>query len=672
MYCGKEVDSKIKFTLSNYINWKIYIVLILAVFFVSGYVRYNQYNRWKQNKSLYFVDNYPAMTTLDAYYWLRYAKEDKNGTYYKNDNDTLRAYPDTTGKPHYVPMLSFLISKISNLSNSSIYNSGLFLVPILASLFVIPLSLYFYYAEMPMAGILGSFVGTFSWMYFIRTSMGRVDTDLLQLFFLFLASLFLMLFSKEKDKKLKIVYSALIGLTLAFFGWWYSHNGIILIYMILLVVMAFINKVDKKTTILSFVAFIIFANPLYVYGAFGSIVGFFHNYFSITNSSGEGFPNILKTITEAEHVSFSKVLQYILSNKVIDVFGLLSFAVSIVFLKKYIIPILPILFLGLLSFHSSNRMVMFLSPFVGLGLGFLIDFAASYISRTKDIKKCWISFIATASAFLLIFALMGFSAVNFNPKPSIAPDIVKSFINIKKKIKYADIVSWWDYGYAIEDIDGFATYHDGGAHGGARTYFIAKGFSCDNQTKFYNTISYIDSNGIKSINDRIKSGEKVVSVVDSVLKYDKKIKNKNNYILFTRDMIGKFSAISYLGNWSFKLKKSAPIGFQILGCNRYDNGILYCSGNRFDFNKGLINNKIPIKRAFSINNGYVIDKKEYYDKGINVETILRNRKLLFIMICNDKAFNTNFNQMYILGNYNKELYKEVYNNFPSARMFQLK
>ena len=664
--------SKFKFDLSNYINLKIFLILILAIFALSVYVRYNQYNRWKQQPSLYFTDNYPAMTTLDAYYWLRYAKEDKNGTYYQNDNDTLRAYPDTTELSKPVPLLSFLISKLSSLLNISIYKTGLLLVPILASLFIIPMSLYFYYSNMPIAGIIGSFVGTFSWMYFIRTSMGRVDTDLLQLFFLFLSSLFLFLISKEKDKKPIYLYSIFMGVTLALFGWWYAHTGIILVYMLLLAVILYINKINLKTSSVAFLLFIIFSNPLYVYGGFSSFVGFLNNYFSITNSSS-GFPNILKTITEARHTSAIKVISYILSSQFIDILGLTAFAISILFLKKNFIPLLPILLLGILSFKSSERSVMFLSVFVGAGIGFILDFAANYILKTSKIKKLWVSLSTIAASFIVIFILSGFTAIKFLPRPSIAPDIIHSFIEIKHKIKYANIFSWWDYGYAIEDIDGFATYHDGGAHGGARTYFAAYGFVNDNQTKLYNTISYIDHFGIDSMEKNIKeNGAKISDIIDNVTNYNKPVQSKNDYILFTRDMIGKFGAINYIGNWDFRHKSSNTEGFHIMLCSSFKNNILKCMGNTFDLNRGLIDNKIPIKRVVVSGNGYVINTQEYSENGVNLEILLKNRRILFVLLCSDRVFKTNFNQMYILGHYNKKYFKEVYNNFPSARLFRVK
>lgn len=661
-----------KFQLSDYLNWKLYLVLVLIILSLSIYVRYNQYNRWKQHETLYFVQNYPAMTTLDAYYWLRYAKEYKNGTYNKYDNDTLRAYPDTASKPQTVPMISFLIAKFSSISNMDIYRSGLFLVPILASLFIIPAALYFFYCSMPMAGIIGGFVGTFSWMYYLRTSMGRIDTDLLQLFFLFLSSLFLLFIIETKENKRIYIYSGLTGLTLALFGWWYAHTGIILIYMTLLIFILIVNRIKTKIVLSAVLIFIIFANPLYVYSGFYNLFGFLHNYFIIENSTSSGFPNILNTITEAEHMPFSKIITYILSSKTVDIIGLIGFLISIKFLKMRTVPLLPVLGLGIMAFSGANRSIMFLAPFVGFGIGFFIDWLMSYLKERSSKNRLPLPALSITAAVLIIFGLSTVSAINFVPKPSIASDIVTSFIDIKHKINQANIVSWWDYGYAIEDIDSFATYHDGGTQGSAKTYFIAKGFLSDNQTEFHNIISYIDRFGIQSINEAIKEGADIRTIIDNVTHYSKKIEHKDNYLLFTRDMISKFQAISYIGNWDFKAKKSHPFGFNILMCTTFRNNRLKCSGNVFDLNEGLINNKIPIKRVVFSENGNMAMQKNYFDKGVTLELILKGNRLIYAMVCDEKTYRTNFNQIYLLGNYKKDYFQEVYNNFPSARMFRIR
>jgi len=87
------------------------LLLLAAIFIFSVVIRTGKLALWEKYDNEYIVGTYPAMSTLDAYYWLRYAKEYNENKYIPGDNDTLRFFPDYTRKPDPVPLLSFLIDK---------------------------------------------------------------------------------------------------------------------------------------------------------------------------------------------------------------------------------------------------------------------------------------------------------------------------------------------------------------------------------------------------------------------------------------------------------------------------------------------------------------------------------------------------------------------------------
>jgi len=71
------------------------IIFIAIVFGMSVYKRYWQLSVWNQNKeATYAKDGTISMTTLDAYHWIRLAKEYKKGNLGENKPDPLRGYPD--------------------------------------------------------------------------------------------------------------------------------------------------------------------------------------------------------------------------------------------------------------------------------------------------------------------------------------------------------------------------------------------------------------------------------------------------------------------------------------------------------------------------------------------------------------------------------------------------
>ena len=210
-------------------NVWLFIAVLLAVFAVSAGFRYQQFETWKKTPGAYFVGERPMMTTLDAPYWLRLAREYNEGVHLQNS--FLRGYPNsteaylklsfpekyidppveitfdkqsdaastltTTEIPEIryldLQLISYLIAHMAPFFNNNYYLAGTLLIPVLASLFILPLGVYFFRIGVPVSGLLGGLIGTFAGGYYMRSSIGRIDTDMLNLFFPFLAGLFIIL-----------------------------------------------------------------------------------------------------------------------------------------------------------------------------------------------------------------------------------------------------------------------------------------------------------------------------------------------------------------------------------------------------------------------------------------------------------------------------------------------
>ena len=67
---------------------------MLAVYGLSWHKRQSDYWYWLENSQDYVVDHVTAMTTKDAYYWLKMARELDNGTLGKGQADPTKGYPD--------------------------------------------------------------------------------------------------------------------------------------------------------------------------------------------------------------------------------------------------------------------------------------------------------------------------------------------------------------------------------------------------------------------------------------------------------------------------------------------------------------------------------------------------------------------------------------------------
>ena len=243
-------------------------------------VRYQQFETWELTPKSYFVGERPMMTTLDAPYWLRLAREYNEGVFRPEraicvgirnlrrllGNCQLKElslplkYTDTTpvSSSSYlssssqtqeinyrdVPLLSFIIAHLAPFFNYNYYLTGTMLIPILASLFILPLGMYFFRIGVPVSGLLGGLIGTFAAGYYMRSSIGRIDTDMLNLFFPVLAGLMILLAGKAKTERNILLCSIGAGLSLFLFQWWYRQSWFYLLaYFLVLVFSLFVQQI---------------------------------------------------------------------------------------------------------------------------------------------------------------------------------------------------------------------------------------------------------------------------------------------------------------------------------------------------------------------------------------------------------------------------------------------
>ena len=106
-------------------------------------------------------------------------------------------------------------------------------------------------------------------------------------------------------------------------------------------------------------------------------------------------------------------------------------------------------------------------------------------------------YLCMAVSFWLI---SGQTAISFVPGPSIHTGVYATFLKVKKLVpEDAVLLTWWDYGYALTEVTGQATFHDGGAQTSPKTFFVARSFISDNPDELYNTISYLAGEGARGI-----------------------------------------------------------------------------------------------------------------------------------------------------------------------------
>ena len=323
------------------------ILLIVATLVVYGVVyrqRMADYHFWMLNSQEYVVDHVTAMTSLDAYYWIKMAKELDAGQLGKGKSDSLKGYPD------HVPfaiddqpsLLAQLISYGKTFTGGNYYRAGLLLIPVLAGLFVFPLFYYFNRIGFGASAVLGGLIGAFSHSYYDRTAMGRVDTDLLNTFFPLVVACFILPMNKERTLRCNLLLAVGAGLSMYLFNRWYQQPSLILVYLGLLTLYLLLGRVNWKQVGLILAVFLLASGPAYVLQSVHSLHIFLSAYVSPPPTGLIAWPNVLATVGEAQTMTVGAKLKMLHGFLPLVFAGFAGLAFLCIRRFRQMIPISPV------------------------------------------------------------------------------------------------------------------------------------------------------------------------------------------------------------------------------------------------------------------------------------------------------------------------------------------
>ena len=703
-------------------------------------LRYEDVPLWQ--KKYWIVNGKGPLASTDAYLWLKYARDADEGIFKPGAPDKLRCYPDHAKYPERVPLISVLLEKVVKFYRSKgksidYQDVAFWLPPVLATVAAIPIFLYGLEAGGILVASAGAAFGVISLGFFHRTTIARYDTDGLNMFFIFMFPYLLLMahkiFEKWQNSKSRkhliysMILSALAGLTAYLMAWWYGHEGFPLVFWLAFVVLLFFPEKDTsgkwklntrnwKEKLLLALIFLIFYTPHNVIKGIPDPIKFLRNYLFYPKTIEAGFPQVFQSISEIQKLSPKDVFKNVgMNSSFAGWIALLSFLTLFVMRFKKFLPISPLAaFALLIFFRGARRLVMFLAPFLGMGIGFLFEgliYGLAYlmgepeeISRSKikrghkpriiPNKYIYNSFVLSLVALLVVaFVIPKSSVKKIHAVPVFNVPTYKAFTWLSKDHQGNHILTWWDYGYAIIFLGRTATYHDGGTFNSPRTYFVARFFTTDNYTEGINGILGVEKLGADGILKKIKNldaswnenpqsdafanpTEKVVKDLLSG-KYNK-YPDDDIIVLISEDMVPKFAWISYFGTWDFKSKKGKHLYISPLrGCYK-SNNTLFCDRGRVKINletgaveggriasigKYVMINKITgekVERTFSEN-----------PEDLVVEEIVAPGLHRFYLL-NEQSYSSALNRLFFLEKYPSELFEKIYDDFPHVVMYRLK
>lgn len=652
---------------------------ILAVYGLSYYQRQAGYSEWMESRDHFVVEHVTAMSTTDAYYWLKMARDldaDKLGK--PGVIDPLKGYPDLVEYIDNPNLLAHLISLGTRLTDGDYYRSALLLVPLLAGLFVFPLFLYFHHLGFGAAAILGGLIGSFSVAYYARSNHGYVDTDMLNLFFPLAISTIVLLINRERSRRDNLILAGCAGAFMFLFNWWYQQPLFFLVYLFFMAAYLLSARFPVKDLLLLVLLYSLLSGPEYVLQSFNSLRGFLNAYFFPQSSGTIVWPDILATVTEAVKYDIQEKIKRVHGLLPLSLAGLAGLIYLCIVRWKKMIPIAPLVLLGLWSLVGPNRFAMYLAPFIGVGAGALIQLLVQRAARKFDLHRFPVVAISIALMTVLFFSTISYTAYSFVPGAMPTRETIQAYLDIKKLVpNHSAIFTWWDESYALMEIGEFATYNDGQMHAGIRSTLAAKALTSTRQEDLVSLLTYLEESGFKELNTKIieenLSGDQMMR---TVFNHPPEFRGENVYVLLTEEMMRTFGGISYMGTWDFNKKTSSPIKYDLLNCSPQPSNTLTCSEGQIDLLKGVIfddTHSLPLKAALMIRDGFVVKRVDYpVTDGSYLQILMKQGRVSMVQVLEEQLFQSNFNQQFMLGNYDRRYFEEVYNNFPVARVLKVK
>ena len=709
--------------------WLGLVLVILCAVYASR-ARLAQLSAWQSEPEMYMASGVPMMTTLDAYYSLRLARLHAAGKFIPWGPVPARHYSrpeqgDSSDwydqrEPKVLPLLSRMLAQAATLWDGDIDRTALVLSPLLSSLFMVPLFWYCWRIGVPAAGLMGGLAATFCLEYYRRTGAGWVDTDCLNLFFPWTVSCLILAMRGALRRQTLALLSAAAGTVLYVFYWWYGKPGLTLVYLFALVLHLGLAGLSWRRILLCALTLVVFANPVQLGTALGSSQDFLQRYIwpsaaSTIDASAVRFPQVWSTISEARSLPWPEALQQTVQRADLAVIGLGAFALFAAWRWRAMAALSPILLLGVLGLLSSRRFIPYLAPFVGIGWGLIVcritralldrlggkpdqPSAAPQGSRSAEglraarsllITPLFQAGVAYAAVIAVFFVwLAPRPAKEIALRPAIPAPVFRNLQILAQRLPaQSRMWTWWDNGFAIVDATGFGVYHDGAAQYTPQTNLIAASFVESDARAMHEIIAFVDREGNQGIRRLAASAKSFNDLLTRARRVSPGPPDAPVYVLYTPDMLLAYPAMRFLGAAD---QGAAPqrgsVGIRWLPCDRLVDDKAYCAGQIFDLRTGSIElqrgasgptaKPVSLRRTVMVEGGRSVRRRDYADKPDNgqltLEIILTAGKVAGIYLLDEPAFESNLNQMFVLGRFDGALFEEVYNDFPHARAFRVR
>ena len=433
-----------------------FLALAITAIAMNLHVRTSQYDVWHNAPGFAAPDSAYLFSTTDAPYFLRLAGALKRGESIA-EFESLLAYPDNKRLAEEFsekfnqsppPLLSQVIAYLSPTDHpADLLRIGSQMVLICAAMTALLIIISFSTTGYGLPGVVAAAGSGLSSAYLVRTSAGRIDTDMLNLGLLYITFGAVIMAGRATNPRGTLLWCLGAGILARLFLAWYDRSVLVWLALAALILLLVVTR--KRPWILAAgVALFIVISGLDFYNPLSS------GYLMATlDVSTFKLPNTLSTITEAENISPAALMVQAtgsLELGLVCLFGLGLWAFRHPVMAAAMSPLLG---LALLNFVIGNRFIFYATPMMWFGLGYFLTTLAGYIQQnamtaTPDAWRH--NALPSFAAVLGLLVAWTNTPTNYVPRPTFSKEALAGFARIDGQFDAdsAVVATWWDYGYA--------------------------------------------------------------------------------------------------------------------------------------------------------------------------------------------------------------------------------
>ena len=654
------------------------------------------------------------INTNDGYYWAEGAR------------DILR------GEKHYVTSpvtnpTSLLTAYITMVLPISIETVILFLPAVIGSLLVIPIMLIGRVLKQDILGFFAAMLGAITWSYYNRTMVGYYDTDMFVVVLPTMIVFGLIAALTAKDTRLLSIAPLFVILSIYWHPSGYQIANALLMMLILYTVI-FARKEIYNYKLLSVYMLALISAPVlikiglvlllasvfhflrarlitryvillgivavilyFVFGGSNWLLGLVKNayivrvLFAADEAPALKFFSVVQTVREAGDIPFDLFANRISGHTVTFMLSVVGYIMMGIRYPLFFLS-LPMVVLGFFAFKGGLRFTVFAVPFMSLGFFFLAFFVLSKLVQNKSAKYAAASLIAIAALYPNVTHILEYKVPTvFNSSE------VRVLDQLRQKAAREDyVVSWWDYGYPIRYYSDINTLVDGGKHSGnvnfpvsyALTYSQAESANMARLDVEYTEQGY--QTGKKGSNIRHMLEDYGYRDTNTFLtqlnskEFPLPEKTRDVYYYLPMRMMNIYQTVRLFSNLDLMTGNRYAQPFLYMSAGYQEMGEKIQLGNGIEIDKR--SNTIRLgKQEIAINSLYVT----MYDNQGKLHVQQQNFNLMAplslvymksynkFLVMDQQTLNSTYMQLFVLENYDPELFEPVILT-PLAKVYRLK